>query len=92
MNITTSTTIVNMKHERADVNCGRGSIYGNPYRIGIDGTRDEVCDKYKEYFYKKILNPTFRNKVLLLKSKKLGCWCKPLRCHLETIKEYLDNN
>jgi len=27
---------------------GRGSIYGNPFVIGKDGNRYEVCDKYEE--------------------------------------------
>jgi len=58
---------------------GRGSPYGNPFVIGKDGTRDEVCDKYEFYIY--------RDKELLLqireelRGKDLVCFCKPKRCH-----------
>lgn len=27
---------------------GRGSVYGNPFVIGKDGDRDQVCDKFEE--------------------------------------------
>jgi hypothetical protein len=30
------------------VYCGRGSPYGNPFKIGIDGDRDDVCDKFEK--------------------------------------------
>lgn len=97
------TSIVNLRHHTAEVNCGRGSIFGNPYEIGRDGTRDEVCEKFITYFYKKLQDPEFRAKVMLLKGRKLGCWCKcsppcnnmtckSHRCHVETIVEYLKQN
>ena len=99
----TKTVIVNMRHRKPDVACDRSSIFGNPFNhleLGI--TRDEVCELFIPYFYKKLTNPDFRDKVLALKGKKLGCWCrcesscnhpkcKPLRCHLETIVNYLEN-
>lgn len=33
----------------AYVYIGRGSMYGNPFKIGPDGNRDMVIDKYAEY-------------------------------------------
>ena len=86
-----STVIVNMRHEKCDVRCDRASIFGNPFKIGIDGTRVEVVDKYGRYFAKKIRDQKFKNQVLLLKGKKLGCWCAPDRCHLEWIVAYLES-
>ena len=71
--------------------CGRPTIFSNPYLIGRDGTRDEVCDKYIEYFNYKIQNPEFRKAVMLLRGKRLGCWCVPKRCHVQTILEYIEN-
>lgn len=85
-----ATVVVNMRYEKADINCDRSSYYGNPYKIGIDGTRDDVCDKYSELFNKRLQDPTFRAKVMSLKNKRIGCWCKPLRCHLDIIKQFLD--
>lgn len=85
------TVIVNLKHEQCDIRCDRSSLYGNPYRIGRDGTREEVIEKYKKYFYDKIeRNHDFRKSVLYLKGKILGCYCKPLNCHCDIIVEYLD--
>lgn len=60
------------------VYCGRGSPYGNPYRIGISGTRDEVCD----LFEKKVLP---KLDVSSLRGKDLVCFCAPKRCHCDTI-------
>jgi len=77
--ISTPTTVVNIKRSKCEVFCGRGSFFGNQYRIGRDGDRGELT------------NSEFRVKVLALKGKKLGCWCKPLRCHCDVIVEYLEN-
>ena len=57
---------------------GRPSKWGNPYTIGEDGNRDEVCDKYEEYVLK---HPTLLSDLDELVGKTLGCWCKPKRCH-----------
>lgn len=67
---------------------GRPSIYGNPYTIGKDGTRQEVIAKYKDYFYS---NPLLQQQVLALKGKTLCCFCKPLACHGDVIVDYLEN-
>lgn len=88
--------IVNIKFEKCDVYCGRPSIYSNPFKIGESGTRDDVCDKYDEYFNKRIVRDIkFREAVLRLKGKKCGCYCKlpnkEVRCHLDTIKKWLDS-
>lgn len=64
---------------------GRGSPYGNPYVIGkphpITGdpmTRDDVCD----LFEKNILPGL---DVERLRGKDLICFCKPKRCHGDSI-------
>lgn len=98
-----STAIVNLRHRKADVSCCRGTIFGNPFdhnKLGI--TRDEACDKYEEYFQHRInTDLSFCQRVKALKGLKLGCWCRcdppcnhpkcGLRCHVQTIKRYLDN-
>ena len=85
------TVIVNLRRETCDVRCDRFSIFGNPYRIGKDGTRDEVIEKYGPYFYSRLTNPEFRARVLALKGKRLGCWCVPeYQCHLEWIVDFLE--
>lgn len=67
----------------------RMSEWGNPYHLGKDGTRDEVCDAYAEYFkYKKSLI----GKIVELKGKALACHCYPLRCHGNHLKNLADEN
>ena len=86
------TMVVNIKtYPKKDyVFIGRGSPFGNPYVIGKDGDRDEVIKKYERDFYKKIKNERFRRLVLSLKGKKLGCFCKPEKCHGDIIVQYLE--
>lgn len=84
------TTVINLRHHTCDIVCDRSSPFGNPYEIGRDGTRDDVCNKYAILFKKRLQDPDFRARVLALKGKRLGCWCKPNRCHVDTIKKFLD--
>ena len=88
----TMTTIVNIKTHKCDVYIGRGSPFGNPYRIGDNGDRNQVLSLYREYFTKRLTNPKFRDMVLSLKDKVLGCYCVPLKCHGDIIIEYLNKN
>lgn len=58
---------------------GRGSIAGNPYKIGRDGTRDEVCDMYETYLENA---PMLKTRIIeYCKGHDLACFCKPQRCH-----------
>lgn len=86
------TVVVNIKHTKCDVYCGRPHFLGNPFVIGRDGDRKEVIDKYRSWFYLNLTNKNFSDKVLMLKNKKLGCWCHPLSCHLDIVSEYLNNS
>jgi hypothetical protein len=56
---------------------GRGSKWGNPFKIGQHGTRDEVIEKYIDLFMKSEL----KDQVYELEGHNLICWCAPLRCH-----------
>lgn len=85
------TTVVNINTDKYDVYCGRGSLTGNPYEIGIDGTRDQVIDRFHKWFNFLLKSKVFRDELKKLKGKRLGCFCKPLRCHCEIIADYLDN-
>lgn len=84
------TTVVNKRKQKYDVYIGRGSPFGNPFIIGRDGNRAEVIRKYRDYFYKRIEDSEFRDRVLSLKGKVLGCFCKPLPCHGDVIVEFLN--
>ncbi len=87
------TTVVNIRTDKYDEYIGRGSFLGNPYKIGVHGSRTDVILKYRIYFYALIKNkPEFKKKVLALKGKILACYCKPLSCHGDIVVEYLDGN
>lgn len=69
------------------------SIWSNPYKINDTQSREQVLELYYEYIKKKIeKEPTLIDELIKLKGKKLGCWCKPDKCHgdilLDLIKQY----
>lgn len=81
------TTVVHCKREPYDVYVGRGSKWGNPFKIGVDGTREEVCKKYKHWFLTQV---NLICQLDELRGKVLGCWCYPKQCHAEFLAEYTD--
>ncbi len=97
--------IINIKSgEKYDVYCGRAnktynleeSIFCNPFPITGYHNREYVINEFKSYFLHKVNNePEFKQKVLELKGKTLGCWCKKLDeevpCHCDIIVDYINN-
>jgi hypothetical protein len=77
----------NLPHSNTEiVYIGRPSIFGNPYRIGYDGTRVEVIQKYELYVVDRIKHdPWFRDAVKGLHGKLLSCWCRSLPCHGDVL-------
>ena len=59
------------------------SPFANPFKIGRDGTRDQVLKKYAHYLK---TSPKLLEKVGNLKGKNLGCWCHPEPCHGNIIE------
>ena len=78
---------------RDTVKIDRTTVFGNPFKIGKDCSRDESIEKYRTYFYERIrADINFKMRVESLKGKKVfACWCAPERCHGEVIEEYLNN-
>ena len=70
-----------------DVYIGRGSKWGNPFKIGQHGTRSEVIQKYREYI---VENQKLMASLHELKGKTLVCFCKPQACHGDVLKELAD--
>lgn len=76
--------VVHCKKSKYDVYIGRPSIWGNPFIIGKDGTREDVVRKYEEW----ILNqPELLKRVSELKGKVLACWCSPEACHGDVLSK-----
>jgi hypothetical protein len=90
--------VVNCKLDRYDVLCDRSSVFGNPFHIGRHGSRDDVIRLHRAYFYKRVARDAdFKALVLSLREQgsdgvvRLGCHCKPLDCHVDTIVGYLNS-
>lgn len=72
-----------------DVYIGRPSKWGNPFAIGRDGTREQVIEKYRGWV---MSQPHLMGALSQLKGKRLGCWCAPLACHGDVLKELAEVN
>lgn len=63
---------------------GRGSPYGNPFRI-VGGRRDKAIMKFKEWL---LAQPELVEQVKRdLRGKDLVCYCAPSFCHAEILME-----
>lgn len=92
------TKVVNLFTEEYDVYVGRpgngqDGYFGNPFKKGKDGTREEVLELYGEYFKIRVAEDTdFKGKVHALRGKRLGCFCSPKPCHADFIVKYLQES
>ena len=54
-------------------------------------TRGTTIENYRRWFEDRIKDHViFRERILSLRGKVLGCFCKPEACHGDVIKEWLD--
>jgi hypothetical protein len=82
------TRVINVNHETPPavdyVYCGRGSLWGNPNRVGVHGTREQCIAAYR----RRILRmPGLFAQLQRVRGKTLGCHCKPLPCHVDIVAE-----
>lgn len=64
---------------------GRPGKWGNPYRIGPDGSREEVVEKYRKWLEGMVNDG--RLDVSELAGRDLVCWCAPEPCHADVLLE-----
>ena len=84
--------VVHCKKDKYDVYIGRAnprsglkaSPWANPFKIGKDGTREEVMRKYCDWIMQQ---PELLSRLPELKGKVLGCWCAPEACHGDILSE-----
>jgi len=93
------TRVVHVKEAPYDVYIGRRvgdtfpeSVWANPFKVGADGTREEVVQAYANYIHTK---PELLAKVGSLRGKVLGCWCKSYEtphalCHGDVLAALAD--
>lgn len=85
------TIVINKHHGNVPLGAvyiGRGSKWGNPYRIGPDGSREEVIKKYRDYIQRR---PDLLGSLGELKGKILVCFCKPRACHGDVLVELIES-
>ncbi len=78
----TSPRVVHCKREHFDVYIGRPSKWGNPFKLGRDGTREQVIAMYESWLQ---AQPALLDALPELRGKVLGCWCHPLPCHGDVL-------
>jgi Domain of unknown function (DUF4326) len=95
------TRLVHCMKEPYDIYIGRGyhdykrdihlieSKWSNPYRIDVDGTREEVIEKYRDYIINE--RPDLIASLSELEGKRLGCWCVPNPCHGDVLIELVND-
>lgn len=86
---------------------GTHEHFGNPFTFLAHGTlgvvtlstREQTIEAFKLWLLKQSwqdINPDQRNWILnhmhLLEGKVLGCYCKPLSCHGDILKAYVEGN
>jgi hypothetical protein len=102
LNFTVIVVNIKSKAEAFRVYVGRSGIkadagmpaLANPFRIGVDGDRNTVIEKYRAWLWRSIQrpdSPQLEALVELLSIARdqqiveLACHCAPRRCHAEVI-------
>ena len=64
----------------------RRTKWGNPFKLGVDGSRDEVIDRYRADLWRRIQAGEISLEELAeLNGCWLACWCEPLPCHGDVL-------
>ena len=64
----------------------RRTKWGNPFRIGRDGSREEVITRYRADLWRRIrAGEVSLEELAELDGCWLACWCEPLPCHGDVL-------
>lgn len=67
------------------------SPFHNPYKVDGKDSRGSAIDKYREYITQKLADdPKLLDLLMSYKGKILGCWCSPLPCHADVLREIIE--
>jgi Domain of unknown function (DUF4326) len=80
---------------------GRPSLLGNPFRIGEDGTREEIIERYRGWLWRQInlRGEAYRELKRIAELAKHGdvtliCWCKrpdrQVACHGDVLRRAVE--
>lgn len=90
------TQVVNLRRDSYDVYIGRAGhgkdgYFGNPFRLDKGDDRGAVLERYAAWMGERLRTDSeFRRRVLELRGKRLGCFCKPLACHGDVLAAWVD--
>ena len=73
--------VLNLRRDRVghcDLFIGRGSPWGNPFRIGRDGDRSAVLRRHERWLRDQ---HHLLRRIGELRGRNLVCFCAPLGCH-----------
>jgi ParB-like chromosome segregation protein Spo0J len=73
------------EREGLAVRIDRSTRYGNPFVLGEDGDREEVCDAYDMHYMPNKPSIVSRLDAGELTGKVLICHCYPQRCHGDSL-------
>lgn len=79
------------EREGLAVRIDRSTRYGNPFVLGEDGDRDDVCDSYERYYLPHKPSITDRIDAGELTGKVLICHCYPQRCHGDCLADHANS-
>lgn len=79
----------------------KGNALANPFYMKDESYRDEVCDKYKEWFLERVSQ---KDQAVMAELRRLWmvhkqhggdisllCYCSPKRCHVDTVVQWLNS-
>lgn len=92
--------IVNMRAKPYDVYIGRAGkgrdgYFGNPFQL--TNYRDQVerarvLSQFTEWFNSRVVaDAEYAQRVLNLRGRRCGCFCKPLPCHGDVMALWVEN-
>lgn len=81
------TRVVNKNREDFDVDITREGPWGNPYPIGMTGSRTESIERYRTWV---TTQPDLLAALPALRGQRLGCVCKPKACHGDVLVELIE--
>ena len=71
------------------VKVARPGKWGNPYKIGLDGSRDDIVYRFEQMLLLRLQDADFRQELDQLRGKNLACWCKLTQpCHADILLLY----
>ena len=73
-----------------EVYIGRGSKWGNPYKIGGAESRASVIRLYEDRLYQTVEGRELLGNIEELRGKTLVCYCKPQACHGDVLVNILN--